>query len=118
MNGFTAFHRYVEANAESLLDVLWEMDQPGAKIATDNLAFADSSSCQTPLQLAVQNGNTALILKLLDHGAVSHIDFESWYASFLFPPFSLLPPPCPLTSSSRHTHRIRCSFMLYQQHRD
>ncbi|KAK3906939.1 hypothetical protein C8A05DRAFT_40270 [Staphylotrichum tortipilum] len=81
MNGFTSFHRYVEANAESLLDVLWEMDQAGAKIATDNIAFADSSSCQTPLQLAVQNGNTALVLKLLDHGAVSHIDFEAWLKS-------------------------------------
>jgi ankyrin repeat protein len=79
INGSTAFHRYVEANAESLLESLWETDPVGAKTAINHMSFVDSSTCETPLQLAAKEGNLALVLKLLEHGAVTHIDFESWY---------------------------------------
>ncbi|KAK4105306.1 ankyrin [Parathielavia hyrcaniae] len=77
MNGITAFHRYVEANAETLLQSLWETDPAGAKIAINHIAFPSGSSCETPLQFAVKEGNLALILELLNHGAVAHIDFET-----------------------------------------
>ena len=79
INGFTAFHRYVEANAESLLKSLWETDPVGAKTAINHMAFADSNTCETPLQLAARGGNLALVLKLLEQGAATHIDFEAWY---------------------------------------
>ncbi len=79
MNGVTAFHSYVEANAESLLESLWETDPAGTKTVVNHIAFRDWSSCQTALQVAVQNGNLPLVLKLLDRGAVTHVDFEAWY---------------------------------------
>lgn len=91
INGVTAFHRYVEANAESLLDSLWETDPVGAKTAVDHIAFRDYNSCQSPLQAAVLNGNLALVLKLLDHGAVAHIDFEAWYVLVLWDHIRCLP---------------------------
>ena len=79
MNGVTAFHSYVEANAESLLESLWETDPAGTKTVVNHITFRDYSSCQTALQVAVQNGNLPLVLKLLDRGAVAQVDFETWY---------------------------------------
>jgi ankyrin repeat protein len=90
INGFTAFHRYVEANAEALLESLWETDPAGAKTAINHMSFVNSNTCETPLQLAAKNGNLALVLKLLEQGAVTHIDFESWYVSCDHGPHSLL----------------------------
>ncbi|KAK4153422.1 ankyrin repeat-containing domain protein [Chaetomidium leptoderma] len=81
LNGATAFHHFVDANAESLLESLWETDPVGAKTAINHIAFRDYQSCQTPLQAAVQHGNLALVLKLLDRGAVPEIGFESWLKS-------------------------------------
>ncbi len=78
LNGVTAFHRYVDANAESLLELLWETDPAGAKTAVDHIAFRHSS-CETPLQAAVQNGNLPMVLQLLSRGAVPQIEFEAWY---------------------------------------
>lgn len=78
MNGLTVFHQYVEQNAETLLKLLWETDPTGTKTAINHIAFRDSSTSNTPLQVAVQKGNLALVLKLLDHGAIPHIDFETW----------------------------------------
>ncbi len=79
MNGVTAFHSYVEANAETLLESMWETDPVGTKTAVNHIAFRDWSSCQTALQVAIQNGNLPLVLKLLDRGAVAQVDFEAWY---------------------------------------
>ncbi|KAL2022786.1 hypothetical protein VTK56DRAFT_4602 [Thermocarpiscus australiensis] len=81
MNGVTAFHRFVEENAESLLESLWEKDQVGAKTAINHIAFRYYNASDTPLQVAVQQGNLGLVLKLLEHGAVPHVDFESWLKS-------------------------------------
>jgi ankyrin repeat protein len=78
MNGVTAFHRYVDSNAESLLELLWKTDPAGSKTAVEHIAFRHSS-CETPLQAAVQNGNLPMVLQLLDHGAVPQIEFEAWY---------------------------------------
>jgi ankyrin repeat protein len=81
VNGFTVFHRYVVATAETLLESLWETDPVGAKTAINHMAFSDSNTCETPLHLAAKEGNLALVLKLLEHGAVTHVDFEAWYVS-------------------------------------
>jgi ankyrin repeat protein len=80
-NGATAFHRYVTANAESLLDTLWEADPVGANTAIHHIAFPGPSDCESPLQAALKNGNLGLILKLLDRGAVTQIEFEAWLKS-------------------------------------
>ncbi|GAB1310959.1 Ankyrin repeat protein [Madurella fahalii] len=82
MKGITAFHRFVEENAESLLDSLWTSDPTGTKTAINHIAFRQSYGHSTsPLQVAIRQGNTGLVLKLLDHGAVPHIDFETWLKS-------------------------------------
>lgn len=81
IDNVTSFHRYVEANAESLLESLWEADPVGAKTAINNMGFIDNHTCETPLQVAVKKGNLALVLKLLERGAVTHIEFEAWYVS-------------------------------------
>jgi ankyrin repeat protein len=78
-NGTTAFHRYVTANAQSLLETLWENDPVGTNTAIHHIAFANSATCENPLQAAIKNGNLAVILKLLDRGAVPQIEFEAWY---------------------------------------
>lgn len=85
MNGVTAFHSYVEKNSEALLESLWENDPTGAQSAINHIVFPSSwSSCKTSLQVAVEKGNLALVLKLLDHGAIPHVDFETWYVTRLW----------------------------------
>jgi ankyrin repeat protein len=79
MTGVTAFHVLVEENAGSLLESLWESDPTGTKTAINHIAFQGYNASNTPLQIAVQEGNLALVLKLLDHGALTHVDFETWY---------------------------------------
>lgn len=83
MNGITAFHRFVEENAKSLLELLWEADPTGTKRAVNHIAFRHGNTCSFPLQIAILQGNPSLVLKLLDHGAVPHIDFETWCVSLL-----------------------------------
>jgi ankyrin repeat protein len=79
MFGVTAFHRYVEENAETLLEALWESDAVGTKTVINHTVFRYSPpKSDTPLNAAIQQGNLAMVLKLLDHGAVPHVDFESW----------------------------------------
>lgn len=82
LNGVTAFHRYVEENAESLLATLWEHDAVGTKTAINHISMRDQySTAETALGVAIKKGNLSLILQLLDHGAVPQIDFESWLKS-------------------------------------
>ncbi|KAK3937074.1 Ankycorbin [Diplogelasinospora grovesii] len=77
LKGCTALYRYVEKNAESLLDTLLEMDKTGTKTAINHIVF-DYYSSKTPLDLAVSSGNLSLVLKLLDNGAMPQVDFETW----------------------------------------
>ncbi|KAK3310531.1 uncharacterized protein B0T15DRAFT_481869 [Chaetomium strumarium] len=78
MNGVTAFHVFVERNAESLLKSLCENDPTGTKTAINHIAFGNYFSFRSALQIAVQKGNLAAVKKLLDSGALPHIDFETW----------------------------------------
>jgi len=81
MNGVTAFHRLVEQNAESLLDLLFELDKTGSKTAINHIAFTGYDRSETPLQVAVREGNLGLVLKLLENGAIAEVDFETWLKS-------------------------------------
>ncbi|KAK3695330.1 hypothetical protein B0T22DRAFT_369114 [Podospora appendiculata] len=82
LNGITAFHRYVEQNAESLLQTLWELDATGTKTAINHMVFPAYGKSETPLQIAIKNGNLSLVLKLLENGAIApEVDFETWLKS-------------------------------------
>ncbi|KAK3995506.1 Ankycorbin [Cladorrhinum sp. PSN332] len=79
IQGMTAFHSYVEKNSQTLLESLFENDPTGVKSAINHIVFPSAwSASKTPLQAAVEGGNLALVLKLLDQGAVPNIDFEIW----------------------------------------
>jgi ankyrin repeat protein len=80
LTGITAFHRYVQEKAESLLETLWDLDKTGSKAAVNHIAFTNNRA-DTPLQTAAKNGNLSLVLKLLDNGALAEIDFETWLKS-------------------------------------
>jgi hypothetical protein len=77
-SGFTAFHRFVQENAESLLDIVWEMDKTGAQTAINHMAIRQSQDGEVPLHVAIANGNRSLVSKLLANGALAEVDFESW----------------------------------------
>ncbi|KAL2161459.1 hypothetical protein VTH06DRAFT_8021 [Thermothelomyces fergusii] len=81
VSGITAFHLYAVANAESLLDTIWETDPTGTKTAINHLGFPSQWSCDSPLQAAVRNGNLSLVAKLLKQGAAPQVDFEQWLKS-------------------------------------
>lgn len=78
MNGVTAFHKYVEKKAPSLLQVLLEEDAAGAKVAVNHTAFSRWDMSRTPLQLAIDDGNLDMVSKLIEAGASTVIEFESW----------------------------------------
>ncbi|KAH6619681.1 hypothetical protein B0J18DRAFT_251413 [Chaetomium sp. MPI-SDFR-AT-0129] len=80
-NGITAFHRYAQANAQSLLETLWELDPAGTKTAINHIAFSAYDGCEAPLQAAAAQGNLPLVVKLLERGAAPEIDFEAWIKS-------------------------------------
>ncbi|VUC34464.1 unnamed protein product [Clonostachys rosea] len=80
-SGITAFHRYVQSGKSALVDSLLENDQMGVKTAINHLVFAGyywDSSAISPLHTAIEQGDTILILKMLNAGADSNIDYESW----------------------------------------
>ncbi len=89
-NGVTVFHRFVEANAEQLIQVLWDVDERGTATSINHVGFPGNTdsywydaagSTQTPLGLAAHNGNRGLTLQMIEKGAQFHIDFETWLKS-------------------------------------
>jgi len=81
LHGVTAFHRYVEDNASALLETLWEVDTTGSRTAINHVAFPGISKTTSPLLEAVANGDSRLVLKLLNAGAVAQLDFDTWLKS-------------------------------------
>lgn len=81
INGVTVFQSYVELNAKSLIDTLLEADKTGAKTAMNHVMVPSYNTPRTPLQIAVREGRMDLILKLLENGAATQVDFESWYVT-------------------------------------
>ncbi|KAF4971655.1 hypothetical protein FZEAL_9782 [Fusarium zealandicum] len=79
--GCTAFHRYIESGKMDLIDTILDTDKTGVKTAINHMVFVGSNwSPETlaPLHSAVEYGDTILILKLLNCGAMAQIDFETW----------------------------------------
>lgn len=77
MHGVTAFQRFVEENASALLDLLFEFDKTGTTTALNHITFAEHK-VRWPLQSAFEKDDPRLILKLLDAGSITQIDFETW----------------------------------------
>jgi len=78
LNGVTAFQRCVEENAESLVRTLLEIDKTGSKTSINHVVAPQYLTPQTALQAAVRKGNLRLTLLLLEQGASTDVDFESW----------------------------------------
>ncbi|KAI1076745.1 ankyrin repeat protein [Whalleya microplaca] len=86
-NGVTAFHRYIQSGAPSLVESLWDNDKRGLKTAINHIAISGSvhnGSTTTPLMTAIDRGDPILVLKLLGEGAKPQIDFDSWLKSAKF----------------------------------
>lgn len=80
-NGCTAFHRYIESGQRDLIDTLLDTDKTGVKTAINHLVFGSSywdPEAIAPIHTAIETGDTILVLKLLNSGALSQIDFETW----------------------------------------
>ncbi|KAF4955378.1 hypothetical protein FSARC_11864 [Fusarium sarcochroum] len=83
-NGCTVFHRYVESGEEGLIDTLLDTDKTGIKAAINHMVCGGSywsSDTVAPINTAVENGDSILVLKLLTAGASAHIDFDTWLKS-------------------------------------
>lgn len=64
-----------------VIESLWENDKLGLKTAINHVAVTGptwSSHATSPLMTAIDQGNSILVLKLLDAGAKPGIDFDSW----------------------------------------
>ncbi|CAM1506895.1 Fc.00g065360.m01.CDS01 [Cosmosporella sp. VM-42] len=80
-DGCTAFHRYVDDGSMDLIDSLWDNDKTGVKTAINHMVFAGSywdPETIAPIHSAVEHGDPILVLRLLNAGAKSQIDFETW----------------------------------------
>lgn len=80
-NGRTAFHQYVKSGKKEMVDVLLTHDRAGVKAAVNHLLLSGYSwnpQVSAPLQLAIENGDSILAMKLLDAGAKPEIDFDTW----------------------------------------
>ncbi|KAI1288909.1 ankyrin repeat protein [Xylaria venustula] len=81
ISGVTAFHRYVRDNNMKIIEALWENDKLGLKTAINHVAVSGNywnRSATSPLMTAIDEGNSILVLKLLDAGANPEIDFDTW----------------------------------------
>ncbi|KAI6632798.1 hypothetical protein MCOR14_007048 [Pyricularia oryzae] len=78
MNGFTCFHQYAEAGATELIDLLKELDRTGVNNSINHVAVFRYGKSFGPLQSAIKNGDTGLVVQLLEAGAAAQIDFETW----------------------------------------
>ncbi|KAF7562776.1 hypothetical protein G7046_g1351 [Stylonectria norvegica] len=79
--GCTAFQRYVDHGELELIDALWDNDKTGVKTAINHMVFTNghwNPRAIAPIHNAVQLGDPILVLKLLNNGAKSQIDYETW----------------------------------------
>ncbi|RSM06944.1 hypothetical protein CDV31_008876 [Fusarium ambrosium] len=79
--GCTAFHRYIESGQRDLIDTLLDTDKMGVKTAINHLVFANhywDPDAVAPIHSAIETGDTILVLKLLNSGALAQIDFDTW----------------------------------------
>ncbi|KAI1415647.1 ankyrin [Hypoxylon sp. FL1857] len=88
-DGVTAFHRYILSGTTDLIENLLEKDKIGVKAAINHVAVTGSwynADAVSPLVTAIDQDDPTLVLKLLEVGAKSQIDFDSWLkgAKFTF----------------------------------
>ncbi|KAM7187495.1 Ankyrin repeat-containing domain protein [Naviculisporaceae sp. PSN 640] len=87
LHGCTAFHRYVDHAETELIDTLWELDKTGVKAALNHLILGQGYwdlTAVSPLHTAIGNGDSILVMKLLEAGANPDIDFDSWLRAAKF----------------------------------
>lgn len=87
LNGCTVFHRYVESGEKEMIDTLWDNDKTGVKTSINHLVVGSSywnPSSIAPLHLAIANGDSTFVLRLLEAGANPQIDFETWLKAAKF----------------------------------
>ncbi|KAK2004117.1 ankyrin [Colletotrichum falcatum] len=87
MDGCTAFHRYVQNGNREMIDTLWENDKVGLKTALNHMVFANdwwSPVAIAPIHTAIENGDSILVLKLLEAGANPQIEFDTWLKAAKF----------------------------------
>ncbi|ATY58270.1 ankyrin repeat [Cordyceps militaris] len=80
-NGRTAFHQYLKSGKSEMVDLLLTNDKAAAKAAVNHLLMAGYSwnmTVEAPLQIAIENGDSVMAIKLLDIGARPEIDFDTW----------------------------------------
>lgn len=83
-SGYTAFQQYVDSGRNEMVDVLLENDRTGVRTALNHLAFSPhswSSPINSPIHSAMEHGDSLLVLKLLNAGALPHIGFDTWLKS-------------------------------------
>lgn len=83
-DGYTALQRYVDSGRNEAIDVLLENDKTRIKPALNHLTFSPQSwnpQTNSPIHSAVEHGDSLLVLKLLNAGALPHIDFNTWLKS-------------------------------------
>lgn len=82
--GCTAFYRYVDNGERELVDTLLENDPIGVKAAINHIIFSGYSwnvRTTSPLHAAVESSDSILLLKLLNAGALTEADFNTWLKS-------------------------------------
>ncbi|KAF6843514.1 ankyrin repeat protein [Colletotrichum musicola] len=87
LNGCTVFHRYVEKGNQEMIDTLWEHDKAGLKTALNHMVFGDqywNPQAIAPIHTAIENGDSILVLRLLEAGANPRIDFDTWLKAVKF----------------------------------
>ncbi|EFQ28840.1 hypothetical protein CGRA01v4_10283 [Colletotrichum graminicola] len=86
MDGCTTFHRYVENGNREMIDTLWENDKVGLKTALNHMVFVDcrNPAAIAPIHTAIENGDSILVLKLLEAGANPQIEFDTWLKAAQF----------------------------------
>lgn len=84
-SGCTVFHRYLKSGKSELVDLLLTNDKAAAKAAVNHLLMSGNSwnaNVEAPLQVAIENGDSVLAMKLLDMGARPEIDFDTWLKAY------------------------------------
>ncbi|KAH7328643.1 ankyrin repeat-containing domain protein [Stachybotrys elegans] len=79
--GCTALHQYIKNGGMESVDLLCESDPVGLKSAINHLVFTGwrwNLEAISPLHTAIDQGDSILVLRLLNAGAKAHIDFDTW----------------------------------------
>ncbi|PNY22667.1 Uncharacterized protein TCAP_07089, partial [Tolypocladium capitatum] len=82
--GFTAFQKYVDSGEDELIDTLLDNDKMGVKTAINHLVFTGNMwhlETKSPLLSAIEHGDSVLVLKLLNAGALAQMSFDTWLKS-------------------------------------